>query len=72
MIVFKPFNGFDFQLLNKFNGIESTQRNLEDLRGKIEDLYCRDDSYDYSTKGNVSWTIFDRQEGAMLEILINE
>jgi len=72
MIVFKPFNGFDFQLLNKFNGIESTQRNLEDLRGKIEDLYFRDDSYDYSTKGNVSWTIFDRQEGTMLEILINE
>ena len=72
MIVFKPFNGFDFQLLNSFNGIESTEKNLEDLRGKIEDLYFRDDSYDYSTKGNVSWIIFDRQEGSMLEILINE
>jgi len=72
MIVFKPFNGFDFQLLNKFNGLESTENNLEDLRGKIEDLYFRDDSYDYSTKGCVSWNVFDRQEGAMLEILINE
>ena len=72
MIVFKPFNGFCSELLNKFNGIESTNNNLEDLRSKIEDLYLRDDSYDYSTKGNVSWNIFDREEGSMLEILINE
>lgn len=71
MIVFKPFNRFDFQLLNKFNGIESTKNNLEDLRAKIEDLYLKDDSYDYSTKGNVSWNVFDRQDGSMLEILIN-
>jgi hypothetical protein len=72
MIVFKPFNGFNFKLLNKFNIIESTQNNLEYLRGKIEDLYFRNDNYDYSTKGNVSWNVFDRKEGSMLEILINE
>jgi hypothetical protein len=71
MITFKPFNGFDFQLLNKFNGIESSKNNLEDLNNKIQDLYFRDDSYDYSTKGNVSWVVFDRNKGAMLEILIN-
>ena len=72
MILFKPFGGFDFELLSKFNGIESTKRNLEDLRSRIEDLYFRDDSFDYSTKGGFSWSIIDLQEGAMLEILIDE
>lgn len=70
MITFKNFNGFDSKLLEPFNGLESNNKNLEDLKYKIEDLYLRDDSYDYSTKGIV-WNIFDRQEGSMLEILFN-
>jgi len=71
MIEFKNFNGFDSTLLNSFIGIEPTDSNLENLKSKIEDLYLNDCSYDYSTKSNVSWMIFDIQEDSMLEILIN-
>ena len=70
MIQFKNFNGFDSTLLNSFNGMEPTERNLENLKYKIEDLYMNDSSYDYSTKSTLSWMIFDRQKGSVLEILI--
>jgi hypothetical protein len=71
MITFKQFNEFDFQLLSQFNGIESTKKNIELLRSKIEYLYFNDETIDYSTKG-CSWLIADLKDNSFLEILIDK
>ena len=67
MITFNNFNGFDTYWLNDFNGLPSTELNVMKLREKIEDLYFRDNTVDYSTKG-INWSIFDIENGSMLEI----
>lgn len=70
MITFNNFNGFDTYWLNDFNGLPATESNVRKLRDRIEDLYFRDSSVDYSTKG-INWSIFDLEKGSMLEIILD-
>ena len=46
-------------LLNDFNGIASTPKNIEVLNEKIYDAFAGMPDIHFTTKGDVSWSIWD-------------